>query len=74
MMFQCWPTLFDAGPTLKQHRVNDPCLLGISYQSLGCGRGDIFSFLLQKRESSSFNNTLSPAFRQDVCVSFCLYI
>ena len=29
MLFQCWPTVFDAGPTLKQHRVNTPSLLGI---------------------------------------------
>ena len=28
MLFQCWPTVFDAGPTLKQHWVNAPCLLG----------------------------------------------
>ena len=28
MLFQCWPTVFDAGPALKQHRVNAPCLLG----------------------------------------------
>ena len=28
MVFQCWPTVFDAGPTLKQHWVNAPCLLG----------------------------------------------
>ena len=27
MLFQCWPTVFDAGPTLKQHWVNAPCLL-----------------------------------------------
>ena len=29
MMFQCCATVFDAGPTLKQHWVNAPCLLGI---------------------------------------------
>ena len=29
MMFQCWHTVFDAGPTLKQNWVNAPCLLGI---------------------------------------------
>ena len=29
MLFQCWLTVFDAGPTLKQHRVNASCLLGI---------------------------------------------
>ena len=29
MLFDCWPTVFDAGPTLKQHWVNDLCLLGI---------------------------------------------
>ena len=28
MLFYCWSTVFDAGPTLKQHRVNDPCFLG----------------------------------------------
>ena len=28
MLFQCWPTVFDAGPTLKQLWVNVPCLLG----------------------------------------------
>ena len=38
MLFQCWPTVFDAGPTLKQHWVNAPCLPGnnsdlIGYQS-----------------------------------------
>ena len=27
MLFQCWPSVFDAGPTLKQHWVNAPCLL-----------------------------------------------
>ena len=29
MLFQCWPTVFDAGPTLKQHWVNAPCILEI---------------------------------------------
>ena len=28
LLYQCWPTVFDAGPTLKQHWVNVPCLLG----------------------------------------------
>ena len=28
MLFQCWPTVFDAGPTLKQHWVKALCLLG----------------------------------------------
>ena len=28
MLFQCCPTVFDAGPTLKQHWVKAPCLLG----------------------------------------------
>ena len=27
-MFQCWPNVCDAGPTLKHHRLNVPCLLG----------------------------------------------
>ena len=31
----CWPTIFDADPTLKQYWLNDLCLLGISYQPGG---------------------------------------
>ena len=27
MLFQCWASVCDAGPTLKQHRVNASCLL-----------------------------------------------
>ena len=27
MLFQCWATVFDAGPTLNQHWVNGWCLL-----------------------------------------------
>ena len=30
MLFKCWPTVFDIGPTLTQHWVNAPCLLGSS--------------------------------------------
>ena len=30
MLFQCWPNVFDAGPTLKQHWLKHPCLLGWS--------------------------------------------
>ena len=29
MLFQCWPIIFDAGPTLKQNWMNAPGLLGI---------------------------------------------
>ena len=40
-VFICWPTVFDVGPTSKQHWVNDSCLLaychGIrSFCSLTC--------------------------------------
>ena len=28
MLFYCWPTVFDVGPTLKQHCFNISCLLG----------------------------------------------
>ena len=28
MPFQCWPTVFDAGPALKPHWVNASCPLG----------------------------------------------
>ena len=30
MLFQCRPTVFDAGPTLKQHRLNASCFLEAS--------------------------------------------
>ena len=29
-LFQCWHTIFDTGPTFKQHWVNAACLLGWS--------------------------------------------
>ena len=29
MLFHCWTTGFDAGPTLKQHWVKAECLLGM---------------------------------------------
>ena len=28
MLFECWPTVSDVGPALKQHWVNVSCLLG----------------------------------------------
>ena len=28
MLFQCWASVENDGPTLKQHRVNLPCFLG----------------------------------------------
>ena len=28
ILFQCWPIVFDADTTLKQHWVNVPCVLG----------------------------------------------
>ena len=37
MLFQCWPTVLDAGPTLKQHWVNVPCSgIRISSRSGDC--------------------------------------
>ena len=33
MLAQCWPTVYDAGPTLDQHWVDVSCLLG--YATLG---------------------------------------
>ena len=34
VLFQCWATIFDAGPTLKQHWLNAPCLLGCCIQTV----------------------------------------
>ena len=33
MLFQCWPSVVDDGPTLKQHWVNVPCLPGTDLMS-----------------------------------------
>ena len=34
MLFHCWATGEDGGPTLKQHRVNVSCLLGWTSEAL----------------------------------------
>ena len=39
MLFQGWPTVFNAGPTLKRHWVNFPGLLGYAVDLV------IFKFL-----------------------------
>ena len=33
MLYQCWTSVEDGGPTLKEHWVNTSCLLGISVLS-----------------------------------------
>ena len=33
MLFQCWPAVYDIGPTLNQHLFNVSCLLGIAYNT-----------------------------------------
>ena len=38
---------------LAQYWVKDPCLLGIGYQPLSCGRGDISSFVYKNGKPSS---------------------
>ena len=52
MLFKCWPTLFDVGPTLKQHWLNVLCLLGKlrvviypTYQLVVPHYADIFSMI-----------------------------
>ena len=36
MLFNGWPNVFDAGPTLKQHWVNASCLLGWIIKAADC--------------------------------------
>ena len=36
--FQCWASVGDGGPTLKQHWVNDPCLIGSAQKTGQCGQ------------------------------------
>ena len=31
MLFQCWPTAYGAGPTLKQHWVKSSCFLCVGW-------------------------------------------
>ena len=38
MLVQCWPALYDVGPTLNQHLFNVSCLLGVSHAQV-VGRG-----------------------------------
>ena len=35
MLFERWATVYDAVPTLKQHRFNASCLLGSRLQAYG---------------------------------------
>ena len=48
MLFRCWPTVFDAGPTLKQHWVNDLCLLGYYLLTFQLQKGRHLQFLFTK--------------------------
>ena len=32
MLAYCWQSVYDAGPTLRQHWINVPCLLGQNEQ------------------------------------------
>ena len=75
MLFQCWPTICDAGPTLKQHWVNDACLLGISYHLLFLNLL-VFSVFISK--ISSKNDTLSfptALYPKDIyCSTMYMYV
>ena len=53
VLFQCWPIVLDAGPTVKQHWVNDSSLLGISYLPFSCWRRGSPVFVYKNGESSS---------------------
>ena len=52
MLFQCWASVEDDGPTLKQHWVKVPCLLGMHYQPLSVFRIREHVFKLCFREKS----------------------
>ena len=42
MLFQCWASVEDGGPTLKQYWVNAPCLLVVSTAAFHAGvRGSV---------------------------------
>ena len=43
MLFQCWASVEDGGPTLKQHWVNAPCLLDRERKTY-----DIYTMLVQR--------------------------
>ena len=42
MLFKCWPTVFDAGPTLKQHWVFASCFLRGSSCHYRCRPGFLY--------------------------------
>ena len=72
MLFQCWPTVFDAGPggpTMKQHRVNDPCLLGISFNLLAA-EGETSPVFVYKNDKFYFALPHQPPWPHRHLVAF----
>ena len=69
MLFQCWPIVFDAGPTLKQHWVNAPCYLG--FHPANSGSSSIAGLLLSQRRRP-WPNTNPAAIGE--CLAFARYI
>ena len=51
MLFICWPTVFDAGPTLELHRVIAPCLLGCVWLSQFHSQTPVTTFILPENQS-----------------------
>ena len=43
MLFECWSTIYDAGPTLKRHWVNVSCLLDIKNMQM-CFKCSVLKF------------------------------
>ena len=57
MLFHCWASVEDGGPTLKQQGVNALCLLGWTW---GGGGGDtVDAFFVPTFVQSSFNMQLN---------------
>ena len=72
MLFYCWASVADNGPTLKQHWLNVSCLLGHNIKII---KHDIFwGFSLQTRyidpmlfECWSTVRDVGPTFKQTLC-------
>ena len=66
MLFQCWPSVVDGGPTLKHHWFNVLCLLGMYRVCVVTGWLQ-FTFDIFARSCCSYLNVTVCRSKPDLC-------
>ena len=61
MLFQCWASVVDDGPTLKQHWFNALCLLG--YSAILVGRGICIHLVVEAVPSINQSHAVTPTYK-----------